>query len=49
MVQNPFAPTPYPTYFHAVAVISKSRADSSFRPVRPITRIFDGSGKPKPF
>ena len=35
-------------YFHAVAVISKSRADSSFRPFRPTTRILDGSSKPKP-
>src|SRR5207244_11890569 len=37
---NPVALT---HYFHAVAVISKSRADSSFRPFRPITRILDRS------
>jgi hypothetical protein len=32
-------PDHLPSYFHAVAVISKSRADSSFRPHRPIERL----------
>jgi hypothetical protein len=35
-------------YVHAVAAISKSGADSSFRPFRPITRIWTEARNPNP-
>jgi hypothetical protein len=38
--------TTYPTYFHAVAVISKSRGDSSFRPFRQLRGFWTEARNP---
>src|SRR5438094_9790670 len=43
-----YAPTVYPTHYHALAATFSSGEFSVFRPFRPITMILDGSSKPKP-
>src|SRR6266567_3569456 len=43
-----YAPTVYPIYCHTFAAIFSTGKFSDFSPFGPITRILDGSSKPKP-